>query len=227
MGNLDLRGAKRRLEEQGFAFLEAPGDDVDHVELTKQFGALHPQYDGELIWSIKADERFDDHYHSLNTKKLSPHTECYEYPTLPPSYLALWCIQPAACGGGKTTLYDSRAFLEMLAPPELELLRTRKFTFCSSSGIQASKIERTATNPFLETRGNGREVLRFSRNCVDLEGDALAESIADRLVEAFERDCVAFEWTPGAFLIWDNHRMLHSRTAYEDRSRELRRAWVR
>jgi len=215
-----------RLVRDGYLYVDLP-EGADHVAFAQRFGALMPQYDGKEIWSIKADPKFDNHYHSLNTKKLNPHTECYEYAGTPPRYLALWCIETASCGGGQTTLADAYAFVAGLPENEREYVRSKKFRYVSSSGIQASGLGKVAEHHMYDEHSEERPIVRFSFNCMDREGDPLMEDIATRCVKFFDDTHVSIHWRKNAFLIWDNYRMMHSRTSYEDRTRELGRVWLR
>ncbi len=217
---------KRRLESDGYLYLEDLPEDFDHLAFAQRFGTLMPQYDGEIVWSIKADPKFDDHYHSLNTKKLNPHTECYEFEGTPPRYLALWCVHPASCGGGLTTLADGYRFIEQLSDSDRRYVSEKRFPYCSSSGIQASNLGRVAEHPMYDTSSQDRPIVRYSFNCMQRDGDARMEEIAQRFKQFFHDTCVGIEWKKNAFLIWDNFRILHSRTAYKDRARELRRVWL-
>ncbi len=216
-----------QLNNDGYLYIDDLPDDFEHFNFSQEFGKLTPQYDGGIIWSIKADPKYDDHYHSLNTKKLSPHTECYEFEGLPPKYLALWCKQPASCNGGQTTLFDAHSFLSSLQDNDLAVVKSQKVSFVSSSGIQSSALGRNAKHPLIsdEVNDNGRDLVRFSRNCMQTESSVI-NKVADDLVDTFEEDHVSVTWSKNAFLIWDNHRMLHSRTSFQDKKRELRRVWL-
>ncbi|MCU0681142.1 MAG: TauD/TfdA family dioxygenase [Polyangiaceae bacterium] len=217
---------QEQLARDGYLYLEDLPEGIDHYALAQTFGRLLPQYDGRYLWSIKADPQFDNLYHSLNTKKLSPHTECYEFEGLPPRYLALWCVRPASCGGGLTTLFDALAFFRSLSPEVRRRAESVRFPFRSSSGIQKSNLARTAEHPFLDQLPDGRMCVRFSFNNVDFGADDVMRDAAQSLVDAFESSHVPIRWKRDAFLIWDNQRVLHSRTSYEDRERELRRVWL-
>lgn len=226
ISDADLQLFHRQLQDEGYLYINGLQPGFDHLSFAQEFGKLLPQYDGRLVWSIKADPQFDDKYHSLNTKKLSPHTECYEYQSLPPKYLALWCNRAPSDAGGMTTLYDGLAFIASLPADEREALKTTAFEFNSSSGIQASALGKTAINRILDSHNDSKPILRFSYNCINWNGNKKCHEIATRLVEAFEDRATAIRWEENAFLIWDNHRMLHSRTAFEDRARELTRVWL-
>lgn len=221
---LTVASIQRLLDKNGYAYVGGVPEKFDHVEFLRRLGPLMPQYDGELIWSIKAQKRFDDLYHSLNTKPLLPHTECYEFPGTPPKYLALWCLVPTT-EGGQTTLADMYGFVDTLTQEERTRLAEGRYQFCSSSGVQDMELGRVAEHPFIERRPDRPTIIRFSRNNVRAEDD-LMPRILDQAVEYFDREHVAITFEPRAFLVWDNHRMVHSRTGYTDRRRHLRRVWL-
>ncbi len=217
---------KQLLRAQGYLHLTGLPDNFDHVMFAEQFSPLQPQYDGRFIWSIKADPKFDEHYHSLNTKALNPHTECYEFDGTPPEYLVLYCVKPPADDGGKTQLFDAVDFVGKLDTSVQSYISEREFSFVSSSGIQASSLGKTARHKIYEKRNGGRPILRFSYNCMERNGDQIAEDFSEKMVDQFKTDHKYIRWSKNDFLIWDNFRILHSRDAYQDRTRELKRLWL-
>ncbi len=214
------------LEREGYVHLHGLPEGFDHLEFLTRYGELMPQYDGELIWSIRALERFDDLYHSLNTKPLNPHTECYEFTGVPPKYLALWCLKPADDGGGQTTLADLYGFLDTLGEADRRRLAQRGYQFVSSSGVQDMELGVTAEHPVLEERGDRPPIVRFSYNCVVHGDDPFLLDIRERVLDWFNRTHISVDYRRGDILIWNNHRTVHSRTGYTDRSRHLRRVWL-
>lgn len=214
------------LDRNGYVYMDSVPHDFDHMAFLRRFGTLMPQYDGELVWSIKADPQFDDVYHSLNTKELTPHTECAEFAGLPPRYLALWCIAPASDGGGQTTLADLYAFLDTLTPQERVDLASRQYEFVSTPGLRSMRLGGAAVHPVLEERCDLPPVARFSYTCMLSRDDPFILGIRERFLEFVSKTRVAIDFTPGSLLLWDNYRMAHSRTAYLDRRRHLRRVWL-
>jgi alpha-ketoglutarate-dependent taurine dioxygenase len=200
--------------------------DFDHFGFLERLGVPLPQYDGELVWSIKADPRYEHLYHSLNTRELAPHTECSEFESLPPRYLALWCLVPPADGKGQTLLADIYAFLETLTPAERIKLAARHYQFTSTAGLQSMRLGRAATHPILENRAGLPPVVRFSYNCMHANGDRFALDILDRVLQFADQTQAAIDFTTGSLLVWDNHRVVHARTAYNDHRRHLRRVWL-
>jgi alpha-ketoglutarate-dependent taurine dioxygenase len=226
--DLEVDDFARRLAEAGFVLMTDVPERFDHVEFLQNFGPLMPQYDGELIWSIRADPKFDDVYHSLNTKELFPHTECYEFDATPPKYLSLWCLVPNADEGGHTTLMDTRPFLASLTEVELDVLREPAYNFNASAGVQKMNLARTATQPMLAEREGREPILRYSYNNSRYEGSSpeIARDVIEHFLAYFGDNCVGVKMNRGDLLIWNNHWVVHSRTAYTDRSRHLRRVWL-
>jgi alpha-ketoglutarate-dependent taurine dioxygenase len=217
---------EKLLASDGHVYIRSVPDDFDHVSFLARFGNLIPQYDGNLIWSIKPDLRFDNVYSSLNTQPLYPHTECYEFPSTPPRYLALWCLTPAEAGG-ETTLADGYTFIRSL-DPALQLAAThRLYDFTSTTGLRESNLGLSARHPIFETRRAGPPILRFSHQCMrSVEVDGAIDRIKRSALDFFEEMHVAVNIEKNGILLWDNYRMLHSRTGFEDRKRHLRRVWL-
>lgn len=226
--DLEIDDFERRLRSAGFVFLTGVPERFDHVAFLTTFGPLMPQYDGELIWSIRADPKFDDVYHSLNTKELFPHTECYEFEDTPPKYLALWCLEPNSDEGGHTTLMDTRPFIDSLTDVELDVWREPSYTFNASAGVQKMNLARTATQPMLEEREGRDPILRYSYNNSRYDGSRpeVSRELIERFLTHFNDNCVGVKMARNDLLIWNNHAVVHSRTAYTDRRRHLRRVWL-
>jgi alpha-ketoglutarate-dependent taurine dioxygenase len=213
------------LNEHGYVYLDQVPSSFDHVAFCAQFGPLMPQYNGDLVFSIKADDRYDHLNHSLTTNALLPHTDGYEYEETPPRYLALWCLVPPSDGGGRTTLADLYAFASILSENDQRQLATRHYQFVS--GIEETETERSAQHPVFEKRDGKPTIARFSYDFVDHDGDPFLVDFNKRMLDFFDRTHVAVAYEPGGLLIWDNHRMVHGRTGYLDRKRHLRRVWLR
>jgi alpha-ketoglutarate-dependent taurine dioxygenase len=214
------------LDRSGYVYMDGIPEGFDYVRFFRTFGNLMPQYDGKLACSIKAQDRFEDMYHSLNSRPLMPHTECYEFPGAPPRYLGLWCLIAASDGGGQTTLADASPFLAQLSGSELRQLSSRNYSFVSADSVQNTPLGRRAVHPVYERRKNAASILRFSYNCIEHEEDPFFLGIRERAVKFFDENHVAINIAPAALLLWDNHRVLHARTGFTDRRRHLRRVWL-
>jgi hypothetical protein len=217
---------RQLLDQHGYVYMQGVPEDFDHETFLRGFGEFMPQYDGEKVWSVIPQERFENMYHSLNRQALHPHTECYEFPGVSPQYLALWGITPARDGGGQTTLADTRGFLATLTEEELRELAARRYEFVSADGVLDMQLGRTATHPLYELRDGREPIFRFSYNNVKLTDDPFLHDMRQRVVSYFAEQHVAVGIETGAILIWNNHRVLHSRTAFTDMRRHLRRVWL-
>lgn len=217
---------KQDINHFGYSYLNDIPDDFDHFKFAQNFGTPMPQYNDQLIWDIAFKAGFDNVYHSLNSKKLYPHTECYEFEGLPNKFQILWCVVEPSCGGGDTTLLDSRIiFQSVLTPEEINYLFEKKYHFFSTEGLRVSHLGKTALHPVLEKVAD-EIVLRYSYNNMQTNGDEKIISILQKILDFYEENCFCIEWKKNAFLIWDNYRMLHSRTAFEDKKRILKRVFL-
>lgn len=212
------------LDGEGAAYVPnvEPGYDALSFAV-EHFGPALPQYDGRPVWEVKAEARYEALYHSRNGRELQPHTECYEFPGLPHRYQALVCRRPARCGGGQTTLADGVQWVASLPDNELRYLSTERFTFRAADGLRADGLDLAAVHAVLSRAGG--PVLRWSSNCL-VSGDERIHRIRRRLDAWFTENAIAVEHQHGSLLIWSNHRILHSRTAFSDTERLLCRLWL-
>ncbi|MEY9877087.1 alpha-ketoglutarate-dependent taurine dioxygenase [Streptacidiphilus sp. MAP12-33] len=224
---LDPNALRAELEERGYLYIDEVPEGFDHAAfVSEHLGPLLPQWDGvTTIWSIKPEAGFEESYHSNNTKKLTPHTECFEWEGVPPKYLGLWCLVPNADQGGQTTLTDGFGFLASLTEAERERLRTQVYQFVSTPGLQQLDMGLTAAHPVLEERAGSGPILRFSCRCI-ADVDEFCRSVSHRVQEYFEAHKIEVEFSERSLLLWDNHRFLHSRNAFQDTRRHLQRVWV-
>lgn len=211
------------LDTNGYVYMNKIPDGFDHTAFCRQFGELMPQYDGKLHYLIRAEEAFQHLNHSLTTNPLKPHSDGYEFEGVPPRYIALWCLFPPSDGGGRTTLCDLYRFAEQLSTEERRTLASRKYRFLS--GIEDTSVERSTFHPVLEESEGSPLIVRFSIDFV--EADSFLEDINKRVVSYFDRHHVAVAYEKNSLLLFDNFRMVHGRTGYEDRRRQLRRVWLR
>ncbi len=215
------------LQQNGYVnFVDLP-DDFPHLDFVQRFGALVPQYDGQFVWSVKAEPGFENVYHSLNTKPLLPHTECYEFESRPPRYIALWCVTAPSCEGGQTILADSYAFLSSLKQAEREPLFSLVCKFSSTPGLQQSNLGSVAYHPICERSEKTEKIIfRYSFSCLDDGGNQFIADIRQRVLDFFEKTSVAISYKKNSLVIWDNWRLLHARTGFKDSSRHLKRVWL-
>jgi alpha-ketoglutarate-dependent taurine dioxygenase len=209
----------------GYAYLVDVPEQFAHLDFLKLFGEFMPQYDGSLVWDLKPEPDMDDVYHSRNTRALVPHTEGYEFVDQPPHYLALWSIQPTRGPGGETTLADGHRFLETFTAAELNLMRTRICEWHSSEGLARKGVHLSSHHRILTTYEDDL-IFRFSYNNMTAAGDPFLENFLERGRDFFDGECLAINIERNGLLIWDNWRMMHSRNAFNDPGRHLKRILV-
>ncbi len=222
---MDVEKVREGLEEDGYVYLAAPDGEVDHAAEAARLGPLLPQYSGELVRDIRPLPDFEHVGISpYGRTELAPHTEWYEFPELPPRFVALWAVFSAAGEGGETTLADGYRLLDGFPPDEVELLCRNDYRWKTNPDRTPERVDRSARRPILQRCG-GRLVLRFST--YDLQADdELSSAFVRDGVRFFAENHVAVKIETNAMLVWDNWRMLHSRTAFTDPRRHLRRALV-
>jgi alpha-ketoglutarate-dependent taurine dioxygenase len=221
---LDVEAIRDQLRCVGYAYLPALAADFDYLNALHQLGPLLPQYDGQLVRDIKPDPSISNEIRSaLNMAELTPHTEWYEFPNLPPRYVALWCVHPAEGRGGETTLADGSAILGHFDEDERYRLSSRAYRW-RSSALSQQGVEHLAEAPILSEHA-GHAVLRFSTLDLVPDDELVARYIRHGR-EHFERTRIAIKIERGAVLIWDNWRMLHARNGFSDSRRHLRRVLI-
>jgi alpha-ketoglutarate-dependent taurine dioxygenase len=213
---------KEKLKEQGYVnFMDLP-DSFDYVRFLQQFGELMPQYDGNIIWTVKYDPTYEEAATGLGSLILGglpPHTECYELEGLPPNYLALWCVKPAEGGGGETTLADGYTLIASLTKDEQHQLYQTICEFRGGPRVAHHPIYDPVTYPM-------EPIIRFSTKDLNDKGDPFIMRIRQRFAEFFAANHEPIAYKKNSLLLWDNWRMLHGRTDYQDPSRELKRVWI-
>lgn len=217
--------ARHLVEHAGYVYLKDLSETFSHLALLRLFGDFMPQYDGSFVWDLKPEPGMDDVYHSGNTHALVPHTEAYEFDGNPPRYLALWAVQPAIGPGGETTLADGYRFLQTFTEPERERLRTQSCEWHSSEGLARRNVYLSSHHRILTEHG-GATIFRYSYNNMSAAGDPFLEQFLNRGLEFFEREKHTIDIERDGLLLWDNWRMMHSRNAFSDPGRHLKRILV-
>ncbi len=234
-----VEAAKASLAAHGFALLppEERPQGVPLRDFIAQFGAIMPQYNGEYVYSVKAAQGYNSFSDSKSTNAIPPHTDGSDMLT-PPHTMALYGVHAASCGGGATLLADGYAFVETLEPRLRDELAARIYRFGSKQGIHAERPFHVDSPIFTEDYGGRGPMLRFSYNLLrfgdysaqadgaEEHADAFTLEICQRAMAYFEQHAIQARIKTGDVLLWDNWRMLHSREAYHDAQRHLRRYWL-
>ncbi len=221
-----LTEAVAMLEADGYAYLSGADDGFDHIAEAGRFGRHVPQYRGDLVREVKPDPALADAAISANNMKaLSPHTESFEFTGLPPRYVALWCVRPAEGPGGETTLADGHRFLDEFGSEDQALMRTRMYEWRSPASLGRQGITMSATHPILQDDPGGLVMRYSSREMYQAEEheDGLLRRYVDGGVAFFDATRLEVRIARNSMLIWDNWRMMHSRNAFTDPGRYLRR----
>lgn len=233
-----LDRCRQQLSEVGYCYLRAAErpSDLSPRAFLQEFGSLLPQYDGEIEYAVKSTQGYAAYSDSRSTNGLQPHTDGSDFEP-PPRWLALVGVQAAACGGGHTLLMDGCQWLRSLPPALQDALIHRLHWFGSSQGIHAHRPHQVH-KPILDLQSAPSPILRFSYNLLmfgdysaptkqqNSAADPLTQTICRHLLTFHERQHRAFRLHGGDLLLWDNWRMVHSRTAYRDRHRHLMRYWL-
>lgn len=221
---LDSATMRAALASFGYVYVTHADADFDQESLVRSLGTPRPQYAGEEVFDLKPEPDMDDVYHSRNTRALVPHTEAYEYDGEPPRYLALWCIKPAAGEGGETTLVDALPFIAEQSAERQEYMRTVKQEWQSSEGLARKGVHWSNRAAMIEATEAG-EIFRYSYNNVARQDEVIAQILEDGL-RYFDTNHTAIKIERHGLLVWDNWRMMHSRTKFTDSGRHLRRMLI-
>jgi hypothetical protein len=228
------------LDEHGYALVTDLGHQSAAERLLATLGVLLPQYDGRMTHEVtyRPEHRARSYSQSANT--IGPHTEAPGWHPSP-ARLALYCHRQARCGGGHTDLLDVEVLLAALTAAETELLTTAEVCFPWPHREADSGIVRST---MLRVDREGRPDLRFNYNLLvsnsydpplaehrlpDSDTLMLGEPgrrLADRVRDVFESRRRKVLIPDGAMLIWDNRRMLHGRSRFDDGRRHLTRFFV-
>lgn len=211
------------LANNGFCKLSNVDNEEAFLSIVQNLGNLVPQYDGALVWSIKAKDQAAQSYHSLSTGELLPHTECYELNQTPPKYLALWCKKPGRDEGGKTFLGNLKSAIDAVCTSEeIKKLKEHKLNFSSTPGLKEDGVEHYLQCPMISSDG----VFRFSIKCMTASNLSWLEERKEHVKEQLYKNAFEFRWSRGDLLVWNNHELAHWRGGFTDTNRELRRVWL-
>ncbi|MEZ0076059.1 alpha-ketoglutarate-dependent taurine dioxygenase [Planotetraspora sp. GP83] len=213
------------MADHGYVYMCNVPEEFDPVAFCRKLGGFVPNYSGAVVGDVRPEPGMDDVYHAGNTRSLTPHTEGYDFAITPPRYIALWCVTPCHGAGGETTLADAHRWLEQLGEERREFLRGRTYEWKTTEGIQRLGLDLHTKHPVLEETDRGT-IVRFSCNNLIRDDDDPVAELQLRGREFFDANHVAIEYDRGDMLVWDNWRMLHSRNAFTDTGRHLRRIQI-
>jgi hypothetical protein len=203
------------------------------------FGRIVPQFGGKDTFEVTLKPGFEKLPFSQSKNEIGPHTEAPVYDP-PPKYLALHCHRQAKCGGGQTLLADGLAFYQSLDADLKQWVDQNEVEFCATT-LPGSSERQTHRARLLEEK-DGARLFRFSYNQFR-HGDVNPSESAftsplkpygdtplDRITQSGERyfyEHMTQVLIPeGSMLIWDNQRLMHARSEYQDPVRHLTRYWL-
>jgi hypothetical protein len=222
VAGFDLDAIRAQLVRSGYCYVSGIPEDFDYLNALACLGSPVPQYGGALVRDVKLDPAMTNSVVSpLNTAELTPHTEWYEFPGLPPRYVALWCLVPSGGPGGETTLADGYLLLERFTPAERDRMSRDIHKWRSSPVLAREGVEQLVDHPIIEMHDDVT-VVRFSSFDLLAEDELSARYITTGR-EFFDNSHVAIKIERRAILIWDNWRTMHARNAFSDPRRHLRR----
>lgn len=217
---------RQLLNNNGYVHVVNVPESFDHVAFLRELGEFQPTPTGTLVGDVKPEPGADDVTHGQNRGGLTPHTEGYEFRGLPPRYLALWCVTPPAGQGGETTMLDGNRILAEFTDSERQHFLDTVYGWGSTEGLARHGVTPKSEHPVLEKHEDGL-ILRFSTNYLQVpEGDTLARRLLDRGNELYALNHIAIRYSERDLVVWDNWRMLHSRNAFEDPRRHLKRVQI-
>ncbi|KAF3889390.1 MULTISPECIES: TauD/TfdA family dioxygenase [Nostocales] len=220
-GDIAIANHHYLLKEQGYVYLEEIPDGFDYLGFVQNFGTLIPhKYNGEYVFSIKVEPNLGERYPAFTTSDVEPHTEGYEYEQIPLHYQCLWCVNPPSCGGGHTLLADGYSFVHSLTNEEREYITNNHFDFVTPSN-------NIVKHPLYDVESCEQPIIRFNFSSIKRDNAPHLNNITNRFLQFFDNEKISIKWSKNALLIWDNFRMLHSRTQYQDRERHLKRVYIK
>lgn len=225
IAGFDLDTIRSTLASAGYAFVRGLPESFEYPAELAGLGPLVPQYGGALVRDVKPDPAVSNAVvSSANMAELTPHTEWYEFPGLPPRYVALRCVHPAEGPGGETTLADGYHLLEDYSMAERERLIIDIRQWRSRPALAREGVHEVAYHPIIEVHDT-TVLLRFSTLDM-LADDDLSQRWVSHGRRFFESSKTAIRIERHGLLVWDNWRMLHARNAFTDSRRHLRRVLI-
>lgn len=189
----------------------------------------------QVIWDVKARKHDSTYFSTFSETDLEAafHTDTQYYP-VPEQTFLLYCMEPAHCGGGASSVCDARALRRDIETTEKwisDVLSDRLLPFRVPSAFvtigDPDAVQATLAPVFSET-----PLIRYRRDTLAeglLHFPEYADRDAHRALDAFEAHLSACRHKAEFFLprdgliVVDNHRALHARTAFQDPDRHLLR----
>ncbi|MCV2353169.1 TauD/TfdA family dioxygenase [Paucibacter sp. B2R-40] len=217
--------AQALLKEHGYVQIINVPTGFDYIRFGREFGNFVPNYGGAVVGNVRPEPGMDDVYHAGNHQPLTPHTEGYDFKKLPPRYIMLWCVVPAAGEGGETTIATTEPWIEALDEETREYLFKTTYSWKTTDGVRRQGLDLRTEHPILEDHGLGR-IVRFSCNNLLHNDDTVVVALQKNWQSRFAVDAVGIRYAQNDILLWDNWHLLHARNAFKDSRRHLRRLQI-
>ncbi|MGW1174857.1 2-trimethylaminoethylphosphonate dioxygenase [Kitasatospora sp. NPDC002543] len=207
------------VRDSGFAVLRGvPAVERQVLRVAESFGYVRVTNYGELF-DVRVEP--DPNNLAFTSVGIAPHTDNpYRDPV--PTLQLLHCLENSATGGdsGLVDGFKAAALLREEAPEAFEVLTRTPVPFV----FRDRRTELRADRPLIEVdpRGRIREVRFNNRSIGTLRGLAPAE--LDAFYAAYRRFAeitlrpglrLTFRLGPGDCLVFDNTRLMHARTAFQ------------
>ncbi|MDZ4837595.1 MAG: TauD/TfdA family dioxygenase [Candidatus Melainabacteria bacterium] len=219
---------RRAVLDNGIALIsfenKADADGTVMKKIVDRLGiaAVHDR-DGTSVWDVKYDESVDQENgtRSLTTKEFRLHTDgSFEVP--PPTFVALYCVEPDQLGGGETLFVDGNKIRPLLSPATLKVLLEHDFE------IKVPEEFFKGHNSVMARVLNARGSFRFRKDLLKLDNCAphLVQAVEelDQLINS-DSQTKGIQLSKGQMVIFDNARFFHGRRKIEDQRRHLKRMW--
>lgn len=227
--NFKIDDCRHALVDSGMALISlsdrADADGTAMRQIVEQLGVagIHDSH-GTCIWDVRYDVNVDQETgtRSLTSKEFPLHTDG-SFEDSPPTFVALYCVEPDQLGGGETLFADGREILTLLSKRSfyalLEngvLLRVPAEFFKGQDTVYRNILDFDAIN------------FRYRKDIIVLDS---CEPHVLRAVEELDSlvnsptHIKGIHLQKGEIIIFDNGRFFHGRTKVEDRRRHLKRMW--
>jgi alpha-ketoglutarate-dependent taurine dioxygenase len=181
--------------------------------------------DGGALWPIVQRAKIGTF--SETSDEAAFHTDA-QYHLEPEPYFLLFCVKPAACGGGMNSLLHVNHINALLnqefSEAERAILHSPVWSWRTPQVfIDAGEQTQLSNEPILM-----KDSIRWRFDNLDLNGEqqrALATKFHNYLARHPSRTTVSLR--AGDVLLCDNRRTLHARTAFSDPHRKLYRTRLR
>lgn len=193
----------------------------------------------QVVWDVRARQRESTWFSTFSETdgEARWHTDTQYFPT-PEAQFALYCVEPARCLGGLSSVLDARALrahLQANRPKLFQALSRKVLPFRVPSAFVSSSnpnvVEATLAPilskelPIRYRRDTLLAGLRYFPEYKDHEAEALIEMLEEELAE-FENQAEFF-MQRDSMVLMDNWNALHARTSFTDHERHLVRIRMR